>query len=169
MGVRIRAATPEDADAIGGVHVESWRWAYRGLLPDDLLDGLDPAERGVGWRRILESGDADVILAEDDDRIVGFASGSASRDDDATPGTGEVLTVYVVEDTAGTGTGRALLAGALGLLRARGHTRATLWVLESNERARRFYERNGWTWDGARGEHQVECAKRPIVRYAADL
>jgi GNAT superfamily N-acetyltransferase len=169
MNVRVRAATPEDADAIGAVHVESWRWAYRGQLPDDLLDGLDPAERGAGWGRILETGDADVIVAEDDDRIVGFASASASRDDDATAATGEVLTVYVVEEAVGTGAGRALLAGAQGLLRARGHTRATLWVLESNDRARRFYERNGWTWDGARGEHQVECANRPIVRYAADL
>jgi len=169
MGVRIRVATPEDADAIGAVHVEGWRWAYRGQLPDALLDALDPAGRAAGWRRILESGSTDVIVAEDESGVVGFASAATSRDDDAPPGTGEVLTVYVVEDAVGTGAGRALFAGAQRLLQARGHTRATLWVLESNERARRFYERNGWTWDGSRGTHQVECANMPIVRYAADL
>ena len=170
MGVRIRAAMPEDADTIGALHVESWRWAYRGKLPDDLLDGLDPVERAAGWRRILESGEADVIVTDDDEaRLVGFASAATSRDDDAPPGTGEVLTVYVVEDAVGTGAGRALLVGAQGLLRARGHTRATLWVLESNERARHFYERNGWRWDGSRGTHQVQCANLPIVRYATDL
>jgi len=169
VSIKIRAARPGDADAIGAVHVESWRWAYRGQLPDDLLDGLDPAERAAGWRRILESGEIDVIVADDEARLVGFASAATSRDDDAPPGTGEVLTVYVVEDAVGTGAGRALLVGAQGLLRARGHTRATLWVLESNERARRFYERNGWRWDGSRGTHQVQCANMPVVRYAADL
>ena len=169
MSITIRAATPGDADAIGAVHVESWRWAYRPQLPDDLLDGLDPAERAAEWRRILESGEIDVIVADDEGRLVGFASAATSRDDDALPGTGEVLTVYVVEDAVGTGAGRALLVGAQGLLRARGHTRATLWVLESNERARRFYERNGWRWDGSRGTHQVQCANMPVVRYAIDL
>ncbi len=169
MDVRIRPATPEDADAIGSVHVESWRWAYRGQLPDDLLDELDPAERAAGWRRILGSGGTDVIVADDGARVVGFASAATSRDGDAPPGTGEVLALYVVENAVGTGAGRALLVGAQGLLRARGHSRATLWVLESNERARRFYERNGWTWDGSRGTHQVRCANMPIVRYAVDL
>ena len=167
--VVIRPGTVDDADAIGAAHVASWRWAYRGQLPDDLLDGLDPQERAVGWRATILDDQVDVIVADDDGQVVGFASATASRDDDAPPSTGEILTLYVVKEAAGTGAGRALLAGAHGLLKARGHTRATLWVLESNRRARHFYERNGWVWDGSRSDHQVQCANMPVVRYAADL
>lgn len=51
----------------------------------------------------------------------------------------------------------------------RGVERATLWVLETNQRARRFYEREGWAWDGTTSIHQVEGSNLPIVRYALDL
>jgi ribosomal protein S18 acetylase RimI-like enzyme len=33
-------------------------------------------------------------------------------------------------------------------LRCRGFDEAVLWVLETNERARRFYEKAGWKTDG---------------------
>jgi RimJ/RimL family protein N-acetyltransferase len=42
-------------------------------------------------------------------------------------------------------------------------------VLETNERARRFYEAAGWRWDGAKNEYDFDCAERPIVRYAFRL
>jgi hypothetical protein len=45
----------------------------------------------------------------------------------------------------------------------------SLWVLETNDLGRRFYERNGWAWDGAVSDHQFECANRPIVSYGRDL
>ena len=107
--VTIRRATAADARAIAAAHVASWRWAYRGQLPDDLLDGLSVEEREAGWRSALELDDAGVYVALREDVVVGFASGMASRDDDALAGTGEVLTVYVLQDEAGKGTGRDLL------------------------------------------------------------
>lgn len=165
----IRRGTVADARAVAMVHVASWRWGYRGQLPDDLLDALSVDEREAGWRSVLADGVPAVTVALREDQAVGFASGDASRDDDASPDTGEVLTVYVTEDEAGTGTGRALLRAVQTDLRAFGFRRATLWVLESNTRARVFYERQGWVWDGTRGDHQIECANRPIVRYATDL
>ncbi|MER6578988.1 hypothetical protein [Nonomuraea sp. NPDC001023] len=51
--MRIRKATPADAQAIAEIHVRSWQAAYRGLLPQDHLDGLDPAARRPGWERLL--------------------------------------------------------------------------------------------------------------------
>ena len=44
-GAEIRRARPEDAEAVARVHVAGWRHAYRGLLPDDYLDGLDWRDR----------------------------------------------------------------------------------------------------------------------------
>ena len=78
-------------------------------------------------------------------------------------------TLYVTQDAAGTGTGLALLRAAEEALRGNGFRRATLWVLASNERGRRFYERSGWAWEGSTGEHQIQCANHPIVRYAKSL
>jgi GNAT superfamily N-acetyltransferase len=166
----LRSATPDDARSIAEVHVESWRWAYEGLLPASLLEALSVDERTDGWNAILADEAETVTVAVDaDGRVVGFVSVGASRDDDRTGDTGEVYAIYLGRVAAGTGIGRSLLHHAEDQLREAGFSRATLWVLETNERARRFYERHGWAWDGARGEHRFDCGDRPIVRYARDL
>jgi GNAT superfamily N-acetyltransferase len=110
-----------------------------------------------------------VLVAERDGRLGGFASAAASRDEDARAGTGEVTAIYLAEAVAGSGLGRALFARIQDELRGRGFARATLWVLETNVRARRFYEREGWRWDGSVSDHQIQCDRRPIVRYATEL
>ena len=166
MGAEVRPATPQDARAIAEVRVASWRWAYRGLVPDDVLAGMSVAESEAGWRGILADPAVAVFVASLGDRLVGFASCCASRDADAPPGTGEIGALYVVEEVAGTGVGSALMTAAEGKLRSSGHVRATLWVLASNDRGRGFYERRGWRWDGSTGTHHVDCAGLPVVRYA---
>jgi GNAT superfamily N-acetyltransferase len=83
-------------------------------------------------------------------RITGFADFGASRDDDADPRvTGEVHAIYAAPDAWGTGTGRALMGGAVAELARLGYADAGLWVLDVNERARRFYALAGWKPDGA--------------------
>ena len=168
---RIRDATPEDARAIAEVHVASWRAAYRGLLPDDYLERLSVDEREVQRREHLDdpSGEWGTLVAEEDGHVVGFATYGPSRDEDAPPGTGEVPAIYLDPALVGTGIGRDLFAEATAGLRHAGYGRATLWVLEGNERARRFYEKAGWTWDGATSTHDFDCANEPMVRYAVKL
>ena len=51
----VRSATVADADEIAAIHVLSWQVAYRGLMPQEYLDGLDPAQRAERWRRHLEA------------------------------------------------------------------------------------------------------------------
>lgn len=169
-GATIRRATADDARDIGEVHVASWRWAYAGLLPDAVLDALSVEERVDGWAPILEQVPEGVRVAVDEiGRVAGISSVGPTRDDDALPGTGELFAIYLRPEAAGTGVGSALLAAAEDDLRAAGFRRGTLWVLETNTRARSFYERHGWAWDGARSEHRFDCDRRPIVRYARDL
>jgi len=121
--ISVRPATLADADGIGLVHVRSWQAAYRGKMPQDHLDGLDPARRAAGWRRALaETGPsrAGLLVAEPEDGkggIVGFASLRPSRDSDTDPRvTGEVAAIYAAPDAWGTGAGRALMAAAVGEL-----------------------------------------------------
>jgi hypothetical protein len=51
--VELRDATPADANAIANVLVRSWRAAYRGLLPDDVLAGLSVPDRERFWSGVL--------------------------------------------------------------------------------------------------------------------
>jgi GNAT superfamily N-acetyltransferase len=169
--MRVRPADAADAAGIAAVHVVSWQGAYRGLLPDGYLDGLDVAGWTAGWERLLGNGEKGqvALVAEADNRVIGFAHVVPSRDADATPGTGEVSSIYALPDRWGTGVGRALLAAAETALRDGGCRAATLWVLRDNDRARRFYDRAGWAPDGT--EKTDEVAGVPVVelRYRRPL
>jgi ribosomal protein S18 acetylase RimI-like enzyme len=167
--VTIREADLADAAAIAEVHVASWRWAYRGHLPDDTLDALDPVALEQRWRSTMSNPSASVLVAIDQGAVVGFASVGPADDDDAAPNTAHVFAIYLVPEAAGRGIGRALLGRAEELMRTTGFTQASLWVLETNARARAFYERAGWAWDGTRSSHEVQCSNLPIVRYVRSL
>lgn len=170
----IRPATVDDARALAAVHVASWQAAYRGLLPADYLDQLEPGQRLAMWERFLAATDwprrGTLVAETGTGDLVGFASVCPARD--AMTGratTGELTGIYVVPAHWGTGVGRALMTAAVARLREAGFAQATLWVLHGNMRARRFYELAGWTADGT--EKEVVVAGVPVteVRYRRGL
>ena len=169
--MRIREAVPKDAGAIADIHVRAWQEAYRGQLTDDYLDGLKADDRLEQHRRTLEEPRPDwrTLVAEDAGTILGFAVTGTSEDADADERTGELYAIYLEPDRVGTGVGRRLFEHAVEDLRARGFTTATLWVLETNERTRRFYQIAGWRLDGSVSSERVDCEMRPTVRYRVDL
>ncbi|MGW2217083.1 N-acetyltransferase family protein [Nonomuraea sp. NPDC001684] len=171
--MRIRQATPADAQALAEVHVRSWQAAYRGLLPQDHLDGLDPAARRPGWERWL-AGTAwprqGTLVAEADGRVVGFAGVLPARDDDADGATvAEVAAIYLTPESWGRGIGRALMDAALATLTEAGYREAVLWVLDANVRARRFYEAAGWHDDGVTKDDGSRGFVLTEVRYRRSL
>ncbi|MEW2502082.1 GNAT family N-acetyltransferase [Amycolatopsis sp. NPDC047767] len=146
----IRPALVADAPGIARVHVGSWQAAYAGLLPADFLAGLSASRREPFWAESLASpaqGHTVLVAETPDGTIAGFAATGPSRDDDATPDTGELAAIYLLPECWSQGFGRALHARALTAL-AGDFPTATLWVLAGNTRARTFYERTGWTLDG---------------------
>ena len=46
----IRPAIPADARPIAEVHVRTWQEAYRGIVPDAVLDALDVDDRERRWK-----------------------------------------------------------------------------------------------------------------------
>lgn len=168
--VVVREALIEDAAELGRMHVESWRWAYAGLLPAEVLAGLSVAERTARWREILASAERSVTFVATGPDVVGFASAGPARPDAGGPAVGELYGIYLAEHVAGIGIGRMLQDEAQGWLRAQGFTEARLWVLRDNQRARRFYERCGWRTDGAEKlERRPEGFLLDQVRYRRDL
>ena len=164
-GVAIRPSVPEDAEAVERLRVAGWTTAYRGIIPDDYLDGL-PVDVARRRRHMaaLPAGISDSVAVADG-AIVGWVSCGPSRDADRPgPGHGEIFACYVYPGTWRKGVGRLLMERALEVLAAAGRDDVSLWVLEDNDRARRFYERFGFGPDGARklGEFGVPVAE---VRY----
>lgn len=168
--VEVRSAVSEDATTLAELHVRSWQEAYVGQLPEEYLRSISVETRLGGWSRFLApDATAGVFIAVSDDQVVAFVMVDASRDDDAGPATGEVLAIYAREPVWGTGVGRRLMDHGLQHLRDRGCRDATLWVLDTNARARRFYEIGGWSLDGATKTADIGGAMVTEVRYRRQL
>jgi GNAT superfamily N-acetyltransferase len=141
----IRAATPDDAAAIGSMHAQAWVETYPGLVPDALFTEMtDAARRRAAWahnlaRPLLPGG---TLVAEEAGDILGFIAVCAARDP-ALGASGEVAGLYLLRRAQGRGLGRALLAAGAALLRDAGHGSAGAWALDSNVRAQGFYAATG--------------------------
>ena len=143
--VLVRGARVEDADAIERIRTDTWREAYRGLMPDSLLDGLGYDSTR---RRALMSAMPPhqfVLVAEDEGAVVGFCMGGRSRSPDD-QFRGEVYAIYVLPEHQGHGIGRALLNTAAKELVDRDLGSMIIWVLRENAPSRRFYERMAGVW-----------------------
>jgi ribosomal protein S18 acetylase RimI-like enzyme len=133
--------------------VRSWQGAYQGLIPQAYLDGLDPAARTGRWAKSLTESDwtygGTLIVAGDDGVMLGFANAQACRDEDSDASVAEIWAIYLAPDAYGKGYGRELMTATLDFLAQLAYAQVTLWVLDSNVRARRFYEAAGFRADGA--------------------
>jgi ribosomal protein S18 acetylase RimI-like enzyme len=132
----------DDADAIERVRTDTWRDAYRGLMPDSLLDRLDyDATRRRALMSVLPPHQF-VLVAEHEGEVVGFCIGGRSRTPDD-HFRGEVYAIYVLPEHHGRGIGRSLLEAAARELLGRDLRSMMIWVLRENAPSRRFYERMG--------------------------
>jgi GNAT superfamily N-acetyltransferase len=142
--VRIRQAGPADAGAVAEVQSETWRTAYLGMLPHEVLVGFGEAQGVTFWQRVLErvgGGDA-VLVAEFDGEVVGFVSSGPIRE--RIPGySGEFYALYVLPEAQGCGIGTALITQAGRAMVRRRWVSAAVWVLEDNDLGRSFYETLG--------------------------
>jgi GNAT superfamily N-acetyltransferase len=144
----VRAAVPADSYDVARVHVRSWQSAYRGLIAQDYLDSLTPelwAGRYTFGRMGFQLPSTQVAV--DGSTICGLATTGLCRDIDLS-NFGELMAIYVDPAYTRAGVGRLLMTAARKRLRGVGVAGASLWVLDGNVRARGFYERDGWRFDG---------------------
>jgi GNAT superfamily N-acetyltransferase len=120
------------------------------------------------WFALIEDSGVLMLIAEDEGELVGFATSGESRDEDAGPSVGEIRSFFVAAGRWRQGVGRELMAAALDSLRERGYTEATVWSFATNERANAFYERTGFTRDGAEKTEEA-WAHVPELRFRRSL
>ncbi|WP_156224914.1 GNAT family N-acetyltransferase [Pseudactinotalea suaedae] len=133
MSLLLRPATAADVDAVARIWGEGWPDGHLGHVPDALVAVRTPDSFAARVRV------ADSLVAELDGVVVGFTMLAAD----------EVEQVYVDRSARGGGVAGRLLAAAADRVAAAGHESAWLAVVPGNARARRFYEREGWTDEGA--------------------
>lgn len=165
----IRKATIQDAEAIARIHVFSWQHAYRGLIPDNFLNGLSVPGRTEFWRSNLAAEPDGTLIVETGFEVVGFAGFGPARDKPAAPACAELYAIYIAPDHWGGGCGNLLWAEVERVLIAAGFSRVTLWVLSENRRGRRFYERHGFSVDGTSKVISFSGTGLAEVRYVKNI
>lgn len=166
-------ATAADLQEIVRIHRETWRLAYAELLPAEVLDTLDTDE---AWALAVRQGA--VLKATEGEWTVGFVVASkapaeeVARADGSLPADAETtaLVSVLVEPRWGRrGHGTRLVAEAARRLRESGATRGVAWVPEADKASKSFYERLGWTGDGA--VRTLDAGGRPLreVRVSGEL
>ena len=147
MTFEMRSATTDDSEAIEDVRIATWRVAYHGIMPDSYLNALEVRPAMVrGRAEGLATGATAGVVALRDGRLRGFSLYGTSRDEGIYGM--EVYAIYVLPGEFSTGMGGALMAESVARVRESGHAEVGLWVLAENARARRFYERFGFTLSG---------------------
>jgi len=153
----VRRGTREDVPAVESVRIRAWQVAYRGVVPDEVLDALAVTDERVAHLQArYDEGLTTTWVAVDGDEVVGMAVVGPCRDDDRA-GEQELYALYVLPSHWGAGVGQALWDAASPF--------TSLWVLRDNPRARAFYGRNGFRPEATK---EIDLGVvLPEVRYLA--
>lgn len=133
----------DDRLAISHIYEESWKYAYKGIIPQSYLDSIP---QGCWAPKVDQEGIGSLLLL-DDDILIGTSSYCRSRWNEF-EGWGEIISIYLLPQYMGKGYGRHLLNAVVDGLKKQGYGDIFLWVLEENMRARRFYEKCGLAFSG---------------------
>lgn len=168
--VTLRDATPEDGPAIAHVRTRTWQIAYAQVFTAEQLGSISEEGSAEWWSETIARRfpRAHTLVAEKEQRVVGFASLGQARED-ASRELGELYAIYVLPEASGRGIGQALMAEVLSRLRKEGFAEAILWVLEDNPRTRRFYELAAWRIDGGAKEEEWLGTLVREIRYRIAL
>lgn len=145
---KARHATSADSRRIAEIQVEGWKAAYRGIIPDNYLDSMEPERRQSFWDQQVRDGCGEMFVAAVGSEVTGFCHLIPSRDDDGA-GVAEIAAIYVDPTAWRHGCGRSLCEAALASAIQINSPWVTLWVLVENALGRRFYEAMGFSPDGA--------------------
>lgn len=164
--MHIRLANPSDASAIAELHATSWRNSYREALSQAYLAGDVVAERQRLWESRLSQPSANqhVLLAQSGAALVGFACVYGAEHKDW----GSYLNnIHVAQAMHGKGIGKVLLNSAASLcLQSNGESSMYLWVLQSNDKAQRFYSRFGAANVGVDMWEAPDGSSSPLYRFS---
>ena len=137
--MNVRIANPEDSNIVGNVHSMAWKSAYRGIFPDEYIDGDTASKRSEEFLDSVKDDRCTYFLLEEAGQAAGIVK---IREEDNTL---EIESIYILDEYRGKGLGRQFIDF---IKTYRPQADIFLWVLEVNTNARRFYENNGFVMSG---------------------
>lgn len=151
--MEIKQCTANDAQQLARVVATTWQTAYDGIFPPSVIDAESTRLRiehlGFYYANGFQNNWFEAFLLEEDaDDIGGFLMGP-SKDQDADLSVAEIMGIYIVGGYRYQGRGSQALQFIEDRLRQQRYKRATLWVLEDNDRPIKFYRKHGYEPDGA--------------------
>ncbi len=145
MEITIRRVQPGDEHTLAYIQTESWKAAFRSILAPDVLARCTEIGRAEDmYRRLLAENKGNGYLLFLDGAPHCIAWWDAARDADM-EGYAELICIHSLPQNWRRGCGTRMMARCLGDMKAAGYGRVMLWVFAENERARRFYEANGFS------------------------
>lgn len=178
MPTGARLARTSDVDDIAAVQVRAWRQSYAGLIPEGMLDELDPMQLASAWAHgILNPPTVRhrlLVALEGEsgtDEVIGYAAIGPSADPDyaGDTETGELLALAIDPAHQRMGHGSRLMAAAIDYLRADGSIEATTWVSVGDAARRAFLLAAGWGPDSAYRDLEVDGEPVREVRLVTRL
>lgn len=153
-------ATFEDAAEIANVHINSWREAYKGILPSAFLDDRPLAfkNRYELWKKVTVNTKQVTLVAESEEHgVVGFVNGTYGREEDLKD-YAEVWCIYLLEKYHGQKIGFNLLKAFFDAHVSLGYKKGYLWVLADNPTIN-FYEKAGGKFHGRTTDDEIAGQK----------
>jgi GNAT superfamily N-acetyltransferase len=163
----VRTAQPDDVAEIARIHRDTWRTAYRDIVPAEVLWTVEVDRTTPAWAEAVGRGQ--VFVAAEGTWMVGFCvagiapEGEVAHADGSLPAdsaTTALVNVLVEPRWARRGHGGRLLATAASHLREAGATRGVAWVPEADKASTGFYAKTGWEADGT--VRTLDAGGRPL-------
>ena len=133
----VRPARQEELPLLTHIMVTSFRTAFAGFVSQETLEKNTGEENCLC---LLESVYQDKSMHFLTDGQYGMLVWQDQGD------RAEIIALHTLPESHGIGLGRKLLAAALEQI---GSRPVFLWAFAENAQARRFYEKNGFSWDGS--------------------
>ena len=157
MSITIRKVLPEEAYEFAVLHINCWRDAYNGIIPEDYLDNMtvELNQRVERHKQSIENPNGcEFYCVICDNKMIGMLIFAKSQDEDK-PDAGDVIAIYLLKEYWGKGYGKQMMDFAVAELRKSKYKEIIIWVLEENTRGIHFYEKYGMIHDGAEKEMQL--------------
>ena len=157
----VRNAKLEDMALAAEIMVTSFRTSFASFVSPETMDACaNPENCRAMLEHISHEGKMHFLLGGDQ----GFLCWQDAEDG------AEIVALHSVPASWGTGLGHAMITEALDRI---GDRPVYLWAFKDNTRARRFYEKHGFRWDGSErisqfdGELEVRYVRIPgMIREA---
>ena len=150
----VRNAKLEDMKRLGHIMSVSFQTAFSGFVTQQTMDACAREDNCIAMLEgIFRDGEVRFLIGEDSGMLAWHT----------VDGGAEIIAVHSLPESWGTGLGHAMMAQAL---EQGGAQPIFLWVFRENKRARRFYEKHGFHWDGTERVSEFDGAVE--VRYVRE-